>query len=132
VGSAIITTTVIGQIDYTWKDAKGLLNKRRSPYSIEIPLLTFKVGLTAECGAGAPVDADDPATKLKLDEANYRLPLAIGAAISPGRNSQYGISLMAEKASQHTFQVVLQLADGSLVRTGPIDLLYFRERDQAN
>jgi hypothetical protein len=125
--SAIVVTTVTGKIDYSWTDAKGVAKQRSSPFSIEIPLTSFKVGMSAECGAGGPEDIH-PALTLKTDGTNYRLPLQYRTTLAPGQNTRLSLSLGAAKASQHSFQAVLRLSDGSLVKSSRIELLYFKER----
>jgi hypothetical protein len=125
--SSIIVTTVTGRIDYTWIDSKGRVNQRQSPFAIEIPLTSFKALETGECGAGGPEDIH-PKIMLKTDGTNYRLPLEYRTSLAPGQNTRLSLSLGAEKASEHNFQVVLRLSDGSMARSGPIDLLYFKER----
>jgi hypothetical protein len=123
----IIVTTVTGTIDYSWTDAKGAAKQRRSPFSIEIPLTSFKVGGARECGAGGSEDIH-PALALKTDGTNYRLPLTYRTTLVPGQNTRLSLSLGADKASQHSFHAVLRLSDGSLVKSSRIDLLYFKER----
>jgi hypothetical protein len=129
--SSIIVTDVTGSVQYSWTDAKGAKQERRSPFTIEIPLLAFRVGLMAECGAGGPTDPDHPIIKLKLDEANYRLPIQYRATLRPGQNNRLGLSLNADKSSQHKFRIVIRLSDNSVARSGPIELLYFNVRDHA-
>jgi hypothetical protein len=127
-GSSIVVTTVTGMIDYTWTDSKGVTKQRRSPFAIDIPLTSFKVAATGECGAGGPEDIH-PASTLKTDGTNYRLPLKYRTTLAPGQNARLSLSLGADKASQHSFQAVLRLSDGSLVKSSRIDLLYFKERE---
>jgi hypothetical protein len=126
-GAAIVLATVTGTIAYTWTDAKGVARSRRSPFSVEIPLTSFKVGQGGECGAGGPEDIH-PAIMLKTAGSNYRLPLKYRTTLAPGQNTRLSLSLGADKASQHSFQAVLRLSDGSLVKSSRIDLLYFKER----
>ena len=120
-------TTVAGTIAYGWTDGRGAPQRRRSPFSIEIPLGAFKVGAAAECGAGGPEDIA-PDIDLSTDKRNYRVALPYRVRLAPGQNTRLSLSLGAKKASIHTFQAVLRLSDGSTVRSGPIELQYFKER----
>jgi hypothetical protein len=129
--STIVVTDVNGTIEYSWTDAKGAKHSRQSPFTMEIPLLLFKVGLSAECGAGGPSDPDHPTIALKLDQTNYRIPIQYRTTLRPGQNNRLSLSFVAEKSSGHKFRAVLRLSDNSVVQSGPIDLLYFKAREPA-
>ena len=126
--SGLIVADVSGEITYSWTDAKGVRHARRSLYALEVPLLSFRVGSTAECGAGGPTDVH-PRVKLRSDQANYRLPIQYRTTINPGQNRRLTLPVGADKSSQHTFRVMLRRSDNSVIASGPIELLYFKARE---
>jgi hypothetical protein len=123
-----VYTDVGGEIEYAWTDAKGASHQRRSPFAFPMPLLAFQGAEGQDCGALPPADLDHPVITLRLDEANYRIPIQYRATLGPGQTMRLGLSLQAEKASRHTFRAVLRLSDNATVPSGPIDLLYFKPR----
>src|SRR5262249_2852412 len=126
-GVVMVIADITGDILYSWTDAKGAPQETKSPFVSTIPLFNLRVKQKsmAECGAGAPVDPSHPKVKLKLDEANYRLPIEYRTTLDAGQNKRLALSLFADKSSQHNFRAVLRLSDGSIVRSSPIDLRYF-------
>ena len=131
ISAIFIVTDVSGHISYSWKDTKGASHDQRSPLKIEIPLFVFKIKFRetmAECGAGGPEDTKHLLINLRPGQANYRLPLQYRATINPGQIYRLGLSVSAPRASQHRFRAVMRLSDGSVVRSTPLDLLFFRPR----
>jgi hypothetical protein len=125
-----VLTRVSGQIDYGWTDSSGALRQRQSPIFLEIPLLEFKIPDAAECGAPGPVERDLKPLQLSLDRKNYRIALDYSGNLAPRQNRRFGLTLSAQKSSQHLFKITLELADGRTVSTPKFDLLYFKLRPQ--
>ena len=115
---------VAGTLDYTWSDAKGVQQTRSSPYNIMLPLGHIKI--EAECGEGGEreVVAVRPLV-FKLDQSGYRLPISFQRSVPAGRTSQFTVTVNAPKSSEHSFTVVLQLADGREIPSRPVDLTYY-------
>ena len=129
----VLYTTMAGRIEYQWSGSDGKINANASPFSINLPLVTFRI----EMGEGSCEDEMDRSagsknqlTTLSLDRRNYQLhlPKTWNTKIIQGRTTQFDLVLSAAKSSQHKFQLVLQLADGSQVTSPVVDLSYFRPR----
>jgi len=123
-----VQTTATGSIEYDWIDSDNKTNHRSSPFSIVIPILFFEVGGGPECGAPGPVDRDEKPVALSLDRQNYRIPLGWSGPLASRQTSRFALSLTAPKASHHVLKLVLTLADGGTVSSGPIDISYFTPR----
>jgi hypothetical protein len=117
---------VSGRINYDWTDSAGSLQQRQSPMLLEIPMLQFKIPEVAECGAPGPVERDLKPLQLSLDRKNYRIALDYSGNLAPRQNRRFGLTLSAQKSSQHQFKITLELADGRTVSTPRFDLLYFK------
>jgi hypothetical protein len=119
-----IFVAVAGTLDYTWSDSHGAQQTRSSPYTIMLPLGHIKI--EAECGEGGEpeVIAAKPLV-FKLDQSNYRIPIAFQRSVPAGRTSQFTVTVNAPKSSEHNFTVVLQLADGREIASRPVNLTYY-------
>ena len=122
-----IIVPVSGFLDYQWTDNKGGNHSQSSPFSVFVGL--GKIVLMAECGeGGAPEPIRTTALQLRLDAANYALPITFQRAIAPGQMARFTLPVAAAKSSDHAFRIVAMLADGREIRSLPINLLYFRPR----
>jgi hypothetical protein len=119
-----IFVAVAGTLDYTWSDSHGAQQTRSSPYTIMLPLGHIKI--EAECGEGGERDviAVKPLV-FKLDQSGYRIPISFQRSVPAGRTSQFTVTVNAPKSSEHSFTVVLQLADGREIASRPVDLTYY-------
>jgi hypothetical protein len=123
----MVATRVEGDIQYDWVDSRKATQQRSSPFAVTIPLLFFDVG-GAECGAPGPVERPSKPIALSLDRQNYRVPLPFKGPVASRQVSRFGLTLTAEKASHHALKVVLSLADGTTISSGPVDVTYFTPR----
>jgi hypothetical protein len=123
--SSTISVPVAGTLDYSWQDAQGAPKRASSPFMVNIELGHTVV--EAECGEGGEPDviAAKPIGFI-LDRSNYRLPIAFSRRLAPSTTGRLFVTLEAPKSSEHDFTVVLQLADGSEVRSRPIGLTYYK------
>ncbi len=119
-----IFVSAAGTLDYTWKDSKGVEQRRSSPYDIALPL--GHIHLEAECGEGGEreVIAQRP-LQFRLDQSGYRLPVSFQRTVPAAQTSRFTVTVNAAKSSLHDFSVVLQLADGREIFSRPINLIYF-------
>jgi hypothetical protein len=116
-----------GTLDYTWVDSKGLSHNRSSPFQVKLLLALFSPD--AECGeGGAPEPSKINAVQLRLDAANYTIPLQFQHTIPAGQMARVGLPVAAAKSSDHSFRIIANLANGQEVTSLPIRLLYFRPR----
>jgi hypothetical protein len=124
-----LLTRVSGTIEYAWTDSHGGSNRRSSPLVLDVPILHFTTeGGGPECGAGGPVERDFKTVQLLLDKSSYRIALPYKGKLAPQQNKRFALSLVASKSSQHSFKVVLDLADGTTIASPDITLLYFLPR----
>lgn len=119
-----VFVTIAGSLDYTWTDVKGTSHQRSSPFRSRVHLGFIRQEFEAGEGGERQIISSRP-VHLRLDAANYRLPLSVRANVSSGRASRFALPLKAEKASSHEFSIVFQLSDGREIRSRTINLLYF-------
>jgi hypothetical protein len=119
-----IFVSAAGTLDYTWKDIKGVEQRRSSPYNIALPL--GHIHIEAECGEGGEreVIAQKP-LQFRLDQSGYRLPISFQRTVPAAQTSRFAVTVNAAKSSLHDFSVVLQLADGREISSRSINLIYF-------
>lgn len=124
------TTFVVkfaSSLDYTWRDAKGEMQKWTHPFTATLPL-----GFLAnqgECGEfGAPQIVTNKSQQFKLDATGYKIPITYQATVPPTRTIPLVFPIEAQKSSTHNFSIVIQLADGREIRSRPVNLLYYRPR----
>jgi hypothetical protein len=122
--SGAVMTGIAGTLEYEWTDSDGTIQTRTSPFREVLPL--GKINEGAECGEGSPTEriAAHP-LRLRLDEAQYRIAVPFQRTIPATRVARFGFELTADRSSQHDFSVVLQLSDGRVIRSRPVNLLYF-------
>jgi hypothetical protein len=126
-----VYTRMAGRIEYQWIDGDGKAQTRTSRFSLAIPLISFHVEMgEGGCEGEFGVPEGRAVTRLMLDRRNYQVPLpkAWLTKIEPGRKAPLQLVLAAPKSSQHKFQLVLQLADGTQVASPVVALSYFRPR----
>ena len=123
--NALIVVPANGLFDYQWRDNKGVDHSRSSPFKVNVALGKFVE--TAECGEGASPEAPVvKSIKLKLDAANYSLPVGFEKRIEAGAMARFTLPIDAAKSSDHAFRIVAKLADGREISSLPIQLLYYR------
>jgi hypothetical protein len=122
-----VRAKVRGHVDFEWTTADGAHKQHSAPLLTEIPLFFFSFAPTAECGYGT-VDRSGAPVQLSLDHQNYRIPVQWKGELAQGQNSRFALSISANKSSEHTFRLVLELANGTTVKSLPIDVTYFRPR----
>jgi len=120
----IIYTMMAGRIEYRWLGVDGKPNQQVSPFKITLPLLKFNLEGSEE---GFPEATERPfkSTTLSLDRRKYRVALPKTWDDQILQSSSFGFVLSAPKSSHHVFELVVQLRDGSEVRSLPVDLSYF-------
>lgn len=124
VEEGFVGTSLVGVLEYTWRDAAGRLNRRTSPFRATIPLAQLET--QPECGEGGGRELIAArALQLQLDRSGYRLPVAFRTSVPAGRASQLIVPVAAAKSSEHDFHVVVQFSDGREIRSRPINLLYY-------
>ncbi len=117
-----------GVLSYDWADRTGAIQRKGSPVRAKLKVGTLVAA--SECGEGSDFDSPFPAPfKLPFESAAYRYPFLLNGRINPGTIANWNFQIDSDKSSRHLFEVVLQLSDGREVRSGPIDLTYFKRAD---
>lgn len=117
-----------GVLSYDWTDRTGAVQRKGSPLRAKLKVGTLVAA--SECGEGSDFDSPFPAPfKLPFESAAYRYPFLLNGRINPGTIANWNFQIDSDKSSRHLFDVVLQLSDGREVRSGPIDLTYFKRAD---
>jgi hypothetical protein len=120
-----VVTHAVGQIQYTWRDARGTVRQGVAPFNAALPL--GEILQDVECGEGGSRQVITAVSQqLQLDAGSYRVPVAFKSTISAGNTNRLTLPLTANKSSEHKFTVVLQLSDGREIRSRHINLLYYR------
>jgi hypothetical protein len=116
-----------GTLDYVWTDVAGTEHKASSPFDIKLPLGALSEDLDLPVrGPGEIVTRKTQ--QLKLDETNYRIPIAYQTVVAANTTARLVVPLEAQKSSSHDFTMVVQLADAREIKSQPINLLYYRPR----
>src|SRR5262249_1169182 len=106
-----LVTMVAGTVEDDWTDAAGGGKRRGSPFRAN--LWVGKLEWTSECGDGSSIARiRSHPVELRLDQARYRVAVPFRQAVPAGRVVRYALDLIAARASEHDFIVVLQTADG--------------------
>ncbi len=120
-----LSTEIVGTLEYDWTDSTGEVRKRVSPFKEEIRLGVVNVQ-EGECdGSSLERIPGQNARDLRVDHTGYRVTLPFRESVPAGRVARFGLKLRAPRASQHDFTIAVQLADGRLIRSRPIHLLYY-------
>jgi hypothetical protein len=124
-----VYTRLSGRIEYQWLSHEGKSNARMSRFSVDVPLMSFNEA-QAEGGGLEVIERPFRSIALSLDRRSYRiaLPRSWNFDVRNAETKQLDLTVSAAKSSRHRFQIVLQLADGTLVKSPTIDLSYFRPR----
>ena len=130
-GDRFLMTRAVGTLTYNWSDDRGNRHESSEPFSVDINLAVIEMDeSTAECGdafGGSPEALRYIDIKLPVEQQNY----AIDLPMRGNRNlRQYTarMKMSAEMSSLHQFQTVARFADGSVRRSKPVSLFYFRPR----
>lgn len=120
-----------GTLTYDWVDRTGQTQRKNSPLRARLKVGSFNAA--SECGEGSDFASPFPAPFLLPEEAAaYRFPFLLNGFINPGTVANWNFQIDAPKSSRHVFEVVLQLSDGREVRSGTVDLTYFKRADPSN
>jgi hypothetical protein len=116
-----------GSIRYRWKEGDESAQSATAPFHAFVPIGTLVSRAECEGGDYEELGGSKP-YELRIGEASYRIPLPIDKAAPEGTVTRWRMGLQAPKSSRHRLRIVLQLADGRVVRSRDIDLLFFRPR----
>lgn len=120
---------VDGSLSYHWSDADGRRQSDDAPFKAWMPLGGFGSG--AECEGVDFTDASGSSKPFPFEEreGTYRIPLPISGDVAAGAINRWKVTMAAAKSSNHRFDIVFQMADGQLLRSRQMELLYFQPRN---
>lgn len=124
--SATVTVPVDAVLSYQWTHhPSGEVRARQQRLETAIKVFEFDVGGGPECGAAGPGESGYRAIPLQLDTSNYQVPLPYRGPVGVRGNRRFELTLNADRASQHRFEVVVETTDGRSAVSPPVDLVYF-------
>jgi hypothetical protein len=116
-----------GTLEYVWVDSRGEPHQTASPFTAR--LLLGHIVRDEACGE---LGESEPVTRrhveFRLDQVNYRLPIAFRRTVEPRRTNRFVVPVHAARSSNHQFRVVMQLTDGREIVSQPINLLYYQPK----
>ncbi|MCX5512998.1 MORN repeat-containing protein [Kaistia algarum] len=116
-----------GTLDYQWTTAEHTSTKGAAKFTTS--LVMGHLPFQGECGEGAnEFNLGSKPFELRLDTGGYQVALPLSDTIPPGVVSRWRLWLDAPKSSTHDFRLRIQLADGRMVESRPVSLLYFKPR----
>lgn len=131
-GEDLIATRAVGELSYRWADAAGNRYDVTEPFTVDIDLAQIEISRSmAECGDSfglSPEALRYIEVRLPLDQSNYAIDLPVRGNKNI-RDYTARLKVSAEKSSVHRFQTTAQFADGSVRRSKPVTLFYFRPRE---
>lgn len=113
-----------GWLAYDWTDGRGAVQHTEAPFRASVEIGGF-LG-RAECEGGWFEDLTDDGKPfmMKTQATTYRIPLPLRTEVPAGAVDRWQMEIEAPQSSSHSFRIVLQLADGRIVRSRPIEVLY--------
>lgn len=130
-GDRFLSTRAVGTVSYDWSDDRGNRQRASEAFSVDVSLAVIEMEeSTAECGdgfGGSPEALRYIDVKLPVEQQNY----AIDIPMRGNRNLRSytaRLKMSAEMSSLHQFRAVAHFADGSVRRSKPVSLFYFRPR----
>lgn len=131
-GEDAISTRAVGELSYRWADAAGNRYDSTETFSVEIRLAQIEIARSmAECGDSfglSPEALRYIEVKLPLDQSGYAIDLPVRGNKTV-RDYTARLKVSADQSSVHRFQATAQFADGSVRRSKPVTLFYFRPRE---
>jgi len=130
-GEDTISTRAVGEISYRWADAAGNRYDTTETFSVDIRLAQIEIARSmAECGDGfglSPEALRYIEVELPLDQSDYAIDLPVRGNRNI-RDHTARLKITAAQSSVHRFRTTAQFEDGSIRRSKPVTLFYFRPR----
>ena len=130
-GDRFLSTRAVGTVSYDWSDDRGNRQRAEEAFSVDVSLAVIEMDeSTAECGdgfGGSPEALRYIDVELPVERQNY----AIDIPMRGNRNLRSytaRLKMSAAMSSLHQFRAVARFADGSVRRSKPVSLFYFRPR----
>ena len=130
-GEDILSTTATGEIEYQYADDAGNSYPVKEAFEVELMLTVVEIPEElAECGDGGVGAADALRyidVKLPVNRSDY----AIDIPVRGNKNIKdytARLKISSEMSSYHQFTAAAHFADGSIRRSKPVSLFYFKPR----
>lgn len=130
-GDDILSTTAAGEIEYQYADDFGDVFDVKEAFEVELMLTVIQVPEElAECGdggfpAGEALRYFD--VRLPVNRSDYSIEIPVRGNRNV-RDYTARLKISSEMTSYHEFTAAARFADGSIRRSKPISLFYFRPR----
>lgn len=131
-GEDTIATRAVGELSYRWADVAGTRYDVTETFTVDINLAKIEIERSmAECGDSfglSPEALRYIEVELPLDQSNYAIDLPVRGNKNI-RDYTARLKVLSERSSVHRFQASARFEDGSVRRSKPVTLFYFRPRE---
>lgn len=131
-GEDTISTRAVGEVSYRWADAAGNRYDTTETFSVDVRLAQIEIERSmAECGDSfglSPEALRYIEVNLPVDQSDYAIDLPVRGNRNV-RDHTARLKITSEQSSVHRFQATAQFEDGSIRRSKPVTLFYFRPRE---
>lgn len=127
-----------GEIHYRWHDADGKRTEGSLRFQTEVPLVAAPAtnpasgrrssAATRSAAASPPPATPAAAVTLRESGDNYEVRAELSQYLKAGEPDRFQIALSAPRTSSHRFRLKLIYGETGVIRSGPIQLDYFRPR----
>jgi hypothetical protein len=122
----VAAVPVTAVLSYQWTHhPSGELRTHQQRLETTLRAFKFDTGSGPECGAAGPGEGGFRSILLQTDTSNYQVPLPYRGPVGVRGSRRFELTLKAERASSHQFEVVVETTDGRSAVSPPVDLLYF-------
>jgi hypothetical protein len=130
-GERFLLTRAIGTLSYRWTDPVGAKHDVTEPFHVDISLAVVELDrATAECGdlfGLSPEALRYQEVDLPVDRQNYSVDLPVRGNKNI-RDYTARLKIQSQMSSIHSFEVTAAFEDGSVRRSKPTTLYFFRPR----
>lgn len=130
-GEDILSTTASGEIEYQYADDAGNTYPMKEAFEVDLMLAVIEIPESlAECGDGGYPGAEALRyldVKLPVNQSNYSVDIPVRGNKNL-KDYTARLKISSEMSSFHQFTAAAQFADGSIRRSKPVSLFYFRPR----
>lgn len=119
-----LSSTLTGQMSYTWANAKGTKQSSTAKFRVPVVLSTYANDNTCAEGSSPPEYDPGSRTLVKpiLDKANYQLPLPFKRTLAPGATATIGLVLDSGASARHRFHLAFETGDGRQISSRNVDV----------
>jgi len=127
----IISTTGIGNLDYSWSDDSGNTYRQSEPFRVQIALAYIETPEeAAECGdgfGGSPEAMRYQNIEFPIGKHDYAIDMPVRGNRSLNSYTAR-LKMWSSMSSIHRFSISARFADGSVRESKPVSFFYFRPK----